>query len=72
MHKDAARQRKHLCLVLHAAEGRREDQAVIVALKLGAVVMAQAVTFLLPKPFVRYELVPFNGGKVNKKMRNDP
>ena len=34
--------------------------------------MAQAVTFLLPKPFVRYELVPFHSGKVNKKMRNDP
>ena len=43
VHKDATRKGKHLCLVLQPAEGSREDETVVVALKLRAVV---AVLFL--------------------------
>ena len=58
VHEDAARQREHLCLVLHAAEGRREDKAVVVALELRAVVVALRVAQLLSETLVRYELLP--------------
>lgn len=44
--------------VLQTAEWSREYQAVIVALKFRAVVVAEAVSLLLPEPFVRYELFP--------------
>lgn len=36
MNENAARQREHLGLVLHPSEGRREDEAVEIALKFGA------------------------------------
>ena len=36
VNKNASGQREHLGLVLQAAEGRRENQAVVIALKFGA------------------------------------
>ncbi len=58
MHEDAARQGEHLGLVLHPAEGRREDEAVVVALELAAVVVPLYVAVFLSQPFVGYELLP--------------
>ena len=46
VHKDAARQGKHLRLVLQAAEGGGEDQAVVVALKFRTVLGVVAVILL--------------------------
>jgi hypothetical protein len=50
VHEDAARKREHLGFILKAAKGSREDETVVVALKLSAVV---AVLFLAlqSKPF---------------------
>ena len=46
--EDAAWKRKHLGLVLKAAEGCREDEAVVVAVEFGAVVCLAHMEFLLP------------------------
>ena len=48
VHEDAARQGEHLRLVLQAAEGCREDETVVIALELRAVVVALQVAVLLP------------------------
>ena len=50
--KDAARQRKHLCLVLQAAERRREHQSVVVALKVAANAPFGVVVVLKSQPLV--------------------
>ena len=70
VHKDTARQGEHLCLVLQAAEGRRENQPVVVALELRAVVVPLQVPLLLSQPLVRYQLLPVhhNGDKVTKSF----
>ena len=46
--EDATREGEHLRLVLQAAEGCREDETVVVALELRAVVVALQVAVLLP------------------------
>ena len=58
--EDAARKREDLRLVLQPAESRREDQAVVIALELRAVVVAFGVLMLLSESLVRYELGPFH------------
>ena len=58
VHEDAARKRKHLCLVLHAAERCGEYQTVVVALELRPVVMPPGVPLLLPEAFVGNQFVP--------------
>ena len=59
VHEDAARQRKHLRLVLQASEGSREDKAVVVALKLSAVV-ATLLHVFLTKAFAGEQLLPLH------------
>ena len=51
--KHAAGQREHLRLVLQSPEGCRENQPVVVALKLRSVVFMVQVQTLLPQPFIR-------------------
>ena len=63
MHKDTARQGEHLRLVLQAAEGCREDKAVVVALELRAVVVAQAVAMLLAEALVGDKSLPIHNEK---------
>ena len=58
VYEDAARKRKHLRLVLHTAERRREDKAVIVALEFRAVVVAHGMVIFLPKALIGNELLP--------------
>ena len=58
MYEDAAREREHLRLVLHASEWGREDEAVVVAFELRPVVMAFRMPYFLPQTFVGYELLP--------------
>ena len=62
VYKDASWQGKHLCLVLQSAKGSREDQSVVVTLKLRAVIMALRMTVLLSQSLVRYQLCPFHNG----------
>jgi hypothetical protein len=52
MYEYASWQREHLCFVLQSAEWGREDEPVIVAFKLGAVVVTFRMAVLLPQPFV--------------------
>lgn len=68
MYENAARQREHLSLVLHAAERRREYQPVVVALKLRAVVVPYGVARLLSESFVRYKLFPVHHLSANKAV----
>ena len=63
MHEYAARQREYLGLVLQAAEGRREDQAVVVALKVGAGVAPLVVVLLHAEAFGGDEAVPVHLGR---------
>ena len=58
VYEDAARQREHLRLVLHAAKGCREDESVVVALELGAVVVTLRMAVFLSEPLGRDELFP--------------
>ena len=60
VYEDAARQRENLRLVLQPAESRREDQTVVIALELRAVIVALGVLMLLSESLVRYELGPFH------------
>ena len=53
VHEDAPGKRKHLGLVLQAAERGREDQPVVVALEFGAVLFPFLVQVLKPEAFVR-------------------
>ena len=48
MNENAARQRKHLSLVLQTAEWSRENQSVVIALKLRPVVITVGMSVLLP------------------------
>ena len=57
VHEDAARQGEDLCLVLQAAERCGEDEAVVVALKLSAVVASRLHIFL-SQAFAGEELFP--------------
>ena len=66
VHEDAAGEGKHLSLVLESAEGSREDETVVVALKFCAVVLALNVQMFLSEAFVGNELLP-----VHKKMKNE-
>ena len=60
VNEDASRQREHLSLVLHAAEGSRENQTVVVALELAAVVMALYVAVFLSEALVRNQFFPIH------------
>ena len=59
VYEDASRQREHLRLVLQAAERSGEDEAVVIALELGAVI-ALRLSVLLSKAFARQELFPLH------------
>jgi hypothetical protein len=52
VHKDTARKREHLRLVLQPAERGGKDQAVVVALEFGTVVFARLVQFLQAEALV--------------------
>jgi hypothetical protein len=58
VYEDAARQGKHLGLVLHAPERGGEDEAVVIALEFRAVVVAFRVSVFLSEAFVGYKLLP--------------
>ena len=60
VHEYAARQGKHLRLVLHAPEGGREDKAVVVALKFRAPLRGGALRARLAPAFRRNELLPIH------------
>ena len=60
VHEDAAWQREHLRLVLQTTERGREDQTVIVALELRAVIVALRVTMFLPETLIGYQLLPIH------------
>ena len=51
MHEDTAGQGEHLCLVLQAPEGSRENQTVVVALEFRTVVVPFGVSILLSETF---------------------
>lgn len=67
MHEDAAWEWKHLSLVLESAERGREDESVVVALKLCAVVLALDVQMFLSEAFVGNELLPVHGEVKSEK-----
>ena len=52
MYKYAARQREYLCLVLQSTKRCRENQAVVVALKLSTVIVALDVALFLAESLV--------------------
>ncbi len=52
VYEDAAWQRKHLRLVLQTAEGRGEDETVVVAFELGAVVVPLSMLVFLAEALV--------------------
>ena len=58
MHKHTAWEGEHLCLVLHASEWSRENQAVVITLEFGAVVVALGVMILLSESLIGYKLFP--------------
>ena len=58
VHEYASWQWKYLSFVLQSSERRREDEAVVVALKFGTVVFVFCVNCLLSESFVGYELLP--------------
>ena len=58
VHEDAPWQRKHLRLVLQSAEGSREDEPVIVAQEIRAVITALIAIRLHPQPLGRYQRSP--------------
>ena len=58
VHKHTPRQGEHLRLVLHAAERGRENQAVVIALKLRPVLLYRIVAFLEAVAFVGDKSVP--------------
>jgi hypothetical protein len=60
--KDASGQWKNLGLVLQAAERCGENQAVVVALKLGSVFFPDFMQSFQSETLVRYELFPVHGG----------
>ena len=58
MYKNTSRERKHLGFVLHAAEWRRENKSVVVALEFSAIVMPLGVMVFLTESLVGYKLLP--------------
>ena len=52
VYEDAARKRKHLRLVLQTTERGREDQPVIIAFELRAVIVALWMAVLLPQSLI--------------------
>ena len=65
--KDASRQGKHLCLVLQTTERSRENQAIVIALELCAIIVALRVAMLLSEALIGYQLLPIHhilGAKV--------
>jgi hypothetical protein len=68
VYEDAARQWKHLCFVLEAAERSRENQPVVVTPKLRTVVVALSVFDFLSESLVGNELLPVHGRKGMKNM----
>ena len=56
--ENAAWEGEHLCLVLHAPKRGGEDEAVVVALELGAVVAVTSVEVFLTKTFIGNKLKP--------------
>ena len=72
VYEDATRERKHLRLVLQAAEGGRENQTVVVAFELRPdsrvvrlaytqpFVMPFWMTMLLSEALVGYQLLPIH------------
>ena len=58
VYEDAARQGKHLCLVLQSAERCREDQPVVVAFELRPVVVPLRMALLLTEPAVGNQFYP--------------
>ena len=63
MHKDTARQRKDLSLILQAAKRRREDQAIIITLEIRSGMMARVMIFLKTKTLIRNEGIPVHALK---------
>ena len=67
VNKDASRQGKHLSLVLQTTERSRENQTIVIALELCAIIVALRVAMLLPEALIRYQLLPIHhilGAKV--------
>jgi hypothetical protein len=52
MHEHTARKREYLGLVLQTTERCREDESVVITLKLGPVVMSLSMLMLLSKTFI--------------------
>ena len=67
VHKDAARQGEHLCLVLQTAEGSREDEPVVVAFEFATVVVSLGMAFLLSEPLIGNQLLPLHADKGTNK-----
>jgi hypothetical protein len=59
--EDASGQRKNLGFILQAAERCGENQAVVVALKLGSVFFPDFMQSFQSETLVRYELFPVHG-----------
>ena len=68
VYEDASRQWEYLRLVLQPAKRCRENQSVVVAFKLRAVVVPLGMAVLLPQPFVRYQLFPVHNRLQNYKI----
>jgi len=56
--KDASGKRKNLSLVLQPAEGSRENQPVIIALKFAAIISSCSVIRFLSEALCREKLIP--------------
>ena len=52
MHKDAAREGKHLGLVLHPSKGSGEDQTVVISLELGSFLVHLRMAVLLSESLI--------------------
>ncbi|OAV73957.1 hypothetical protein Barb7_02627 [Bacteroidales bacterium Barb7] len=59
MHKDAARKREYLRLILQPSEGGREDKAVIIPLEIGTVMFPLSIGFHT-ETLVGQELCPLH------------
>jgi hypothetical protein len=60
VHEDASWQGKHLCFVLQTAEWCRENKPIVVALKLGAVVVPVDMLVFLSESLVCNQLLPIH------------
>lgn len=60
VHKDTAREGENLRFVLQPAEGRGEDESVVVALKLSALFVGRTLGVLLSPTRRGDELLPFH------------